>query len=118
MSVPVDRQFQHFVVVELGFEVFAVGEKVEQFERGLIGLVYAFRHGRIEQLLEEVVFPGTASLDLDEVGGREDGAEQAQIQDIRAIVPGGHHTDRHANPRFTRPIRRGGSCPSRAGCCY
>ena len=51
------------------------------------------------------MFPGTASLDLDEVGGREDGAEQSQVQNVGTVVPRGHHADRDADPRFTRKVR-------------
>ena len=51
----------------------------------------------VEELLAEVVLPRAAAFDLDEIGGREDRAEQAEIEDVRAIVAGGHHADGDAD---------------------
>ncbi len=94
------RQLQHFVVIELGLEVFAVGKKVEQLEGGFLGPGDAGLDGVVEQLLAKVVLAGATALDLDEIGGREDGAKQAQVQDVGAVVAGGHHAHGHAHPRL------------------
>ena len=64
------------------------------------GLLHAFLEAVVEELLEEVVLAGAASLDLDEVGGREDRAEEAEVEDVGAVVAGGHHADRHADARL------------------
>jgi hypothetical protein len=63
-------------------------------------LLYRF----IEELLAEVVWPSTATFDLNEIGWREDGAEKAEVQDIRTIVTGGHHTDRYTDTGFARLV--------------
>ena len=47
---------------------------------------------------------GAAPLDLDEIGGREDGAEQAKIQNIGAVIAGGHHAHRDADTGLAGPI--------------
>ena len=104
MGVFIDRQLQHLVVVEPGLEVLAVGEEVEELECGLLGPDDALRQARIERLVEEAVLPSAAPLDLDEVGGGEDRPEQTEIQDVRAVVAGGHHADGDADPRFARPV--------------
>ena len=94
------REFEHLVVVELFLEVFAVGKEVKQLERGFDRLLHAFLEGGVEQQLAEVVLARAASLDLDEVGGREDRAKEADVQDVGAVVAGGHHADRHADARL------------------
>ena len=43
---------------------------------------------------------GAAPLDLDEVGRREDRSKQTEIEDVGAIVAGGHHANRHADARL------------------
>ena len=94
------RELQHLVVVELLLEVLAVGEEVEELERGLLRVLHAVLEAVVEELLQEVVLAGAAPLDLDEVGRREDRAEQAEVEDVGAVVAGGHHADRHADPRL------------------
>ena len=49
---------------------------------------------------EEIVLACAASLDLDEVGGRKDRAEETEIEDVGAVVAGGHHADGHADTRL------------------
>lgn len=83
------RELQHLVVVELFLEVFTVGEEVEQLEGGFDGLLHAFLDGVVEKHLAEVVLAGAATLDLDEVGGREDRAEETDVEDVGAVVAGG-----------------------------
>ena len=51
----------------------------------------------VEELLEEVVLAGAAPLDLDEIGRRKNRAEQAEVEDVRAVVAGRHHADGDAN---------------------
>ncbi len=41
-----------------------------------------------------------APLDLDEIGGREDRPEEAEVEDVGAVVAGGHHAHRHAHARL------------------
>src|SRR5712691_898452 len=94
------RELQHLVVVELLLEVFAIGEEVEQLEGGLLRLQDAIFEAVVEELFEEVVLTGAAPLDLDEVGRGKDGAEEAEIEDVGAIVAGGHHANRHADARL------------------
>jgi hypothetical protein len=43
------------------------------------------------------VLARAAPLDLDEVGGRKDRAHQAQVEDVGAVVAGGHHADGDAD---------------------
>jgi hypothetical protein len=91
-------QLEDLVVVEVLLEVFAVGEEVEELEGGLLRLLDAvLEMAVVEELLAEVVLAGAAALDLDEVGGREDGADQAEVEDVRAVVAGGHHADGDAD---------------------
>ncbi len=45
-------------------------------------------------------------LDLDEIRRREDGPKQAEVEDVGAVVPGGHHAHRHANARLARLVTR------------
>ena len=47
---------------------------------------------------------GAAPLDLDEIRRREYRPEQAQIENVGAVVASGHHADGHAYPRLTRPV--------------
>ena len=54
----------------------------------------------VEELFAEVVLAGAAPLDLDEVGRREDRAEEAEVEDVRAVVAGGHHADGDADARL------------------
>ena len=54
----------------------------------------------VEELLAEIVLARAAPLDLDEIGRREDRAEQAEVQNVRAIVAGGHHADGDADARL------------------
>ena len=44
------------------------------------------------------------ALDLHKVRGREDGAKEAEVQDIGAVVTGGHHADGYADPRLAGPV--------------
>ena len=98
--------FMHLVVVEFFLEVFAVGEEVEELEGGLLGCLTLFLDAVVEELLTEVVLARAAAFDLDEVGGREDRAEEAEIQDVRAVVAGGHHADGHADPGLAGLVGR------------
>lgn len=52
------------------------------------------------------MFAGATAFNLDKIGRRKDRPEQAKIEQIRAIVASGHHTDRDANTRFTGFISR------------
>ncbi len=90
------RQFEHFVIVKLLFEVFAVGEEIKEFEVFLFDL--KLPQAAIEMgLVFEGESAGAAALDLNEVGGGEDGAHHAEIEDVLAIVAGGHHADGDAD---------------------
>ena len=98
------RQRQLLVVVVLFLEVLAVGEEVEQLERGLSGAAY-FVVVRIRaQLLAEVVRAGSAPLYLREVGRGEYRAEHAEIQNVGAVVTCGHHADGDAYARLARGV--------------
>jgi hypothetical protein len=48
--------------------------------------LHAFLDGVVEKRRAEVVLAGAAPLDLDEVGGREDRAEQTDVEDVGAVV--------------------------------
>ena len=103
---PRARQFQHLVVVELGLEVCAVAEEVEQLERGLVRPGDRRLQVVVEHLVAEIVQARAAALDLHEVGRREDRPEQAQIQKVGTVVAGRHHADGHAHAGLACPIRR------------
>ena len=60
----------------------------------------------VGKLFREVMLAGTTSLDLDEIGGRENGAEQAEIEDVGAVVTGGHHAHRHADAGLAGAVFR------------
>jgi len=96
-------ELKHLVVVVLNFETLAVGEKVEELEGRLLRIGDSIPESLIEKLFKEVVFAGAAALDLDEVSGREDGAEKAEVEDVGAILAGGHHaySDADACPAGT-----------------
>jgi len=94
-------QFDDLVVVILFLEVLAVGKEVEQLEGGLLGLLDPGLDLVVEELFKEVVLARAAPLYLDEVGGREYRAEQAEVQDVGAVVTGCHHADRDADPGLT-----------------
>ncbi len=100
------RELQHLVVVELGLEVLAVGEEVEELEGGLVRLGNAFAQRVVKGLLAEVVLARAAPLDLDEVGRREDRAEQAKVEDVGAVVACGHHADGDADARLAGLVGR------------
>src|SRR3970040_615417 len=57
-------------------------------------MLHAFLAAVVEEQLEEIVLAGTAALDLDEVGGREDRTEETEVEDVGAVVAGGHHANR------------------------
>ena len=105
LARPRPRELQHLVVVELGLEVFAVAEEVEQLERGLVRRGDRGFQVGIQDMVAEVVPAGAAALDLDEIGRREDGPEQTQVQDVGTVVAGRHHTDGHAHARLACPVR-------------
>src|SRR3990172_8154957 len=100
------RKFQHFVVIELLLEVFAVSEKVEELEGRFRRMLHAVPSAFIEEQFQKVVRTGTAPFDLDEVGGREDRTEEAEVEDVGAVVAGGHHADRHAHSRLAGLVGR------------
>ena len=79
-------ELQDLVVVERLLEVFAVGEEVEELEGLLTGLLHPIPDRLVEELLTEVVLPGATPLDLDEVRRRENRAEEAKVEDVRAVV--------------------------------
>jgi hypothetical protein len=93
------RQFEHFVVVELLSKYSQLAKKSKSL-KAVSGLADARAEGVVEELLAEVMLARAAPLDLDEVGGREDGAEQAEVEDVGAVVAGGHHADGDADPRL------------------
>lgn len=111
------RELQDLVVVELFLEVLAVGKEVEEFEGGLPGFLEVCLRFLVEELLAEVVLAGASALDLDEVGRREDRPEEAEVQDIGAVVSRGHHADGDADAGLAGPVG-GGSWRSRGGCCW
>jgi hypothetical protein len=51
-------------------------------------------------LIEEIVLSGSAPLDLNKVGWREDRAEEAEIENVGTVVTRGHHAYRNADPRL------------------
>ena len=73
------REFADLIVFKLFFEVFAVGEEVEELERSLLRFPNVLTDGLVEELLAEVVLPGAAAFDLNEVSRREDRAEEAEV---------------------------------------
>ena len=93
-------KLEDLVVVVFFLEVFAVGEEVEQLEGGFLRFFDALLDRFVEELIAEVVLPGAAPFDLDEIGRGEDRSEEAKVQDVRAVVAGGHHADRHADAGF------------------
>ena len=103
-SIAQPRQFQYLVVVELVLEVLAVAKEVEQLEGGLLRVGDDVCGAVPYHLIEEVVLSGAASLDLDEIRRREYRPEQAQIENVGAVVAGSHHADSYAYPRLTRPV--------------
>lgn len=94
------REFQHLVIVELLLEIFAVGKEVEKLEGRFCRVLYALLGAVVEELLPKIVFAGAASLDLNEIGGRKDRTEETEVEDVGAIVAGGHHADRDADTRL------------------
>ena len=104
-SIAQPRQFQYFVVVELVLEVLAVAEEVEQLEGwSSLGRRRRLRRGPLIIWSREVVLSGAASLDLDEIRRREYRPEQAQVENVGAVVAGSHHADSYAYPRLARPV--------------
>ena len=49
---------------------------------------------------------GAAPLDLDEVSRREDRPEQAEVENVGAVVAGGHHADGDADARLAGLVGR------------
>src|SRR6185437_13192540 len=62
------RKLQHLVVIELLLEVFAIGEEVEQLERGFVGMRDCHLYGVVEQLVQKAVLARASAFDLDEIG--------------------------------------------------
>ncbi len=81
-------------------------KEVEKLEGCLLRLQDPVLQAVVEQLVQKVVQPGAAPLDLDEVGRREDGTEQAEVQNVLTIIACGHHAHCHADPRLAGPVRR------------
>src|SRR5947199_4032094 len=100
------RQMDHLIVVVVFLEILAICEEIEELELFLLRLLYYFPKLLVEKLLAEIVFARTASLDLDKICWRKDRPEQAEVQNIRAIVAGCHHADGDAYPCLACPIRR------------
>src|ERR1035437_2936012 len=61
---------------------------------------HAFLAAVVEEQLAKVVLAGAASLDLDEIGGRKDRTKETEVEDVGAVVAGGHHADRDADARL------------------
>ena len=61
------------------------------------GSLHACLQAVVEELLAEVVLARAAAFDLDEVGRRKDRAEEAEVENVCAVVAGGHHADGHAD---------------------
>ena len=55
---------------------------------------------RVADFLVEAVLARAASLDLNEVGRREHRAHEGEVEDVRAVVAGGHHADGDADARL------------------
>ena len=52
------------------------------------------------QIFRKFIGARAASLDLDKIGRREDRTHQTEIQNIFAIVAGGHHANGHTHAGF------------------
>ncbi len=101
-------ELQDLVVVELVLEIFAIAEEIEELEGGFLLLRWAevFFETGIGKLFRKVMLARAASLDLDEIGGRKDRAEHAEIEKVGAVVAGGHHTHGDADAGFAGTVRR------------
>src|SRR5690606_25784477 len=80
--------------------------KIKEFEGGLLRLGNTLAQCVVKGLLAKIVLACSAALDLDEVGGRKDGAKQAEIEDVGAVVAGGHHAHGHTDPRLAGFVGR------------
>ena len=54
----------------------------------------------VKKQVKKVVLTGAPPFDLDKVGWRKNGTEEADIENVGAVVAGGHHADGDANPRL------------------
>ena len=99
-------QLDDLIVVVLGLKVFAVAEEIEQLESRLVRLDDVGCQRGVEELVAEAVFARTAPFDLDEIGGRENRAQEAEVEEVRAVVAGGHHADGDADASFAGEIFR------------
>ena len=61
------RQRQDFIIIELGLEVFAITEEVEELESRLVPFCDFGFEALVKRLFQETVWTGAAPLDLDEV---------------------------------------------------
>ena len=97
-------ELEDFVVVVLLFEILAVGKEVKELEmllgdgNGVVGA------GRRFVFIGKGVFPRAASLDLDKILRREDRTHEAEVENVFAVVAGGHHSDGDANAGFGRLV--------------
>ena len=69
-------------------EVFGHGAEIEQEE--MLLLVFGVADAKSEQ-------PGAASLDLDVLGGRKNGAHQADVEQVTAVVARAQHIHRNGD---------------------
>ncbi|WP_297927298.1 hypothetical protein, partial [Metallibacterium sp.] len=56
--------------------------------------------GVVEQFVAKIVGARAAAFDLDEIGGREDRPQQSDVEDVGAVVAGGHHAHGDAHARL------------------
>ena len=99
------RKLDDFVIVELLFEVFAGCEEVEKLVSDLLtGFEVGFV-GHVVKFFKKAVLARAASLDLNEVRGGKDGSEESEVEDVGAVVSGGHHADGHADAGLAGLVR-------------
>jgi len=93
------RQLEDFIVAEFFLEELVIGKEVKQLEV-LLGFEVGQFGGAFPADVFEGESAGAASLDLDEIGGRKDGAHHRQVEDVLAVVAGGHHAHGDADAGF------------------
>ena len=80
------------------FKIFTVGEEVKEL-KGYFIFIDPFPAAALLKKVAEGEDARAAALDLHKVGGQEDGAHKAQVEQVLAVITGGHHTHRHAHAR-------------------